>query len=288
MNGDRIAVLVDRVDLCPEPDPVLELVVERVRQVVRAADDLLHVLVGLAEVLAELLRDRVVDAGLHEVHDAVHLDGALGEALGLQELAQREAVVLAHDVLPAGDRVGLEHRLEVLRRLLPQVRRGASSLVVGNGEAQLVRREGGLLRGHPPAADVHETLRVAHQERPEAEAEVLAVPERQVVDARDPHRARLGVEAGRERAKRVDAPANTVLGLEDERIVARSRQLVARDEAGHPGTDDDDPRGGLVASLEGIHVAVSPDRIGDTSNQPRVCPTRQVQRAGPVARRQVR
>ena len=134
--------------------------------------------------------------------------------------------------------------------------------MLGNGEAQLVRRESGLLGGHPPAADVHEALGVAHHERPKLEAEVFAVAERQVVDARDPHRARLGVQPGRERAERVDATADAVLGLEDDRVVARSGQLVPRDEAGHPGADDDHPLGGLLPALETVHVAIAPDRIG--------------------------
>ena len=110
----------------------------------------------------------------------------------------------------------------------------------------------------PLAADVDEALRVAHHERPELEAELLAVAERQVVDARDAHRAGLGVQARRELAERVDAAADAVLGLQDQRVVARPRELVAGDEAGHAGADDDHPLAGLVAALEPVHDPAVP------------------------------
>jgi hypothetical protein len=43
-------------DFRPEPDHIRQLGEERVRQPIHAADDLLHVDVGLADVLAQLLR----------------------------------------------------------------------------------------------------------------------------------------------------------------------------------------------------------------------------------------
>ena len=68
---------------------------------------------------------------------------------------------------------------------------------------------------------------------------LLDVRERQLVRARDAHRAGLAVEPGRERlAQREDAPADAVLRLEDDRVVAGARQLVGRDEPGQAGADD--------------------------------------------------
>ena len=53
-----------------------------------AADDLLHVDVGLADVLAQFLNDRRVELRLDEIQDAVCLDRALAESLRRHELAQ--------------------------------------------------------------------------------------------------------------------------------------------------------------------------------------------------------
>ena len=68
----------------------------------------------------------------------------------------------------------------------------------------------------------------------------------QVVDAWDPHRPGLCVQPRRELPERVDPSADAVLGLEDQRLVARPCQLVARDEAGHAGADDDHLLAGRV------------------------------------------
>jgi hypothetical protein len=196
-----------------------------------------------------------VDARLDEVHDAVHLDGALGEALQLEELAEGVAVELAVDPLPAGRLVGLDPGAELAGRVLPQLGVGATALVLGDLEPELVGCHPGLLGGHPPAAHVHEALRVAHDERPHSQPEVLDVAERQVVNPRDPHRPGLGVQARRELAERVDPPADAVLGLEDQRVVPRAGELVAGDEAGHPGADDDDPLAGLLrTTFEAVHA----------------------------------
>ena len=42
-------------------------------------------------------------------------------------------------------------------------------------------------------------------------------------------------------AQRVDAAADALLRLEDERIVAGAQQLVGGHQAGHAGADDHDP-----------------------------------------------
>ena len=112
---------------------------------------------------------------------------------------------------------------------------------------------------------MHETLGVAHHERTELQPEQVAVGERQVVDARDPHRAGLGVQPGRERAERVHAATDPVLGLEDDRIVALAGQLEGGDEAGHPGADDDDPLGRSRPRLEALgrrRERLRSDRLG--------------------------
>ncbi len=61
-----------------------------------------------------------------------------------------------------------------------------------------------------------------------SQAEQVAIGQRQVVDARDAHRAGLGVQARSEVADGVDAAADTVLCLEDERLVALPPELESR------------------------------------------------------------
>ena len=121
VDGHRMLVLVDGADLGAEPDDILKLGVERVRQAIHAADDLLHVDIRLAEALAELLDDGVVELGLDEVQDAVGLDCPFGEALPDEELAQRILVVLAHDRLPGRFAFALQTLAEVSGRLIPEL-----------------------------------------------------------------------------------------------------------------------------------------------------------------------
>ncbi len=113
--------------------------------------------------------------------------------------------------------------------------------MLGRGEAEgqlfgmLIR----LGRGHALAADVHEAVGVAHHEWPHGQVEKAAVLERQVVRARDAHRAGLGVEIGAERrAQGVDATANTTLRLEHDRVVALALELERGHEAGNATADD--------------------------------------------------
>ena len=93
--------------------------------------------------------------------------------------------------------------------------------------------------GHALAADVDERLGVAHHERPQRQPEQVAVGQRQVVDARDAHGAGLGVQARREVAQRVDPPADAMLRLQHEHVVALPAQFEGRDQAGDAGADDD-------------------------------------------------
>ena len=98
-----------------------------------------------------------------------------------------------------------------------------------------------LLDRHARAADVDEALRVAHDERAKREVEPLAVGQREVVGARDAHRAGLGVEARREGASVCTRPPTRFRASSTHDVVALSLQLVRRHEAGQPRTDDDDP-----------------------------------------------
>ena len=218
-----------------------QLAIERVRQRVHAALDLLHVDVRAAEVLAQHLDHRVVHVRLDEVHDRVVLDRAVRPAAEAQELVQRVLVVVAHDLVPGGVALGLDHRAEVADGLLPQLVRGPAALGLGQIERQARGVRVRLRHRHPLAADVDQALRVAHHERAHRQPELVAVRERQVVGARDAHGARLGVQPRREGAQRVDPAADPVLGLEHDDLVALALELVRRDQAGQPRADDHDP-----------------------------------------------
>src|SRR5204863_7549525 len=74
----------------------------------------------------------------------------------------------------------------------------------------------------------------------------------QVVDAWDAHRSRFRVEARCEVAEGVDAPADLVLCLEDDRLVALTGKLERGDEAGDSASDDDDALGQLRPSLQAL------------------------------------
>jgi hypothetical protein len=106
---------------------------------------------------------------------------------------------------------------------------------------------GRLFGRHPLAANVDDALGVAHDEGPQLEPEEPAVADGQVVDARDPHRARLGVQAGRKGSECVHAATDAILGFQDERVVALPRQLEGGDQTRDAGADDDDPLGRLIA-----------------------------------------
>ena len=143
-----VRILVEGEDVGAEPDLVLELRVERVRQAVHAAGDLLHVDVRPAEVLAQDLDERVVHVGLEEVHDREVLDRALRPALRAQELVERVLVVLADDVVPGRRALALDQRPEVADRRLPQLVGGPPALVVVEHERQPAR----VARPPPPSS----------------------------------------------------------------------------------------------------------------------------------------
>jgi hypothetical protein len=82
------------------------------------------------------------------------------------------------------------------------------------------------------------------------EPKEIAVRQREVVDARDPHRARLCVQPWREVANRADAPADAMLRLEHQRLVALAAQLERGHETGDAATDDDHALGCLGARIQ--------------------------------------
>jgi hypothetical protein len=83
--------------------------------------------------------------------------------------------------------------------------------VVGEVERQYGGVGLGLGHRHPPFADVDQPSRAPHHERPQLEAEVRAVREREVVHAGDTHAAQLGVQARREVPAGEGPPAHPVL-----------------------------------------------------------------------------
>ena len=250
MHGHRVGILVDREDLRPETDLLRQLPVERVRQLVHAAGDLLHVDVGAADVLAQHLHQRVVHVRLEEVHDREVLDRAGGPAAEAQELVERVLVVVANDLLPAGIAFLLDHRAELADGLLPQVVRRPAALLLGEIEVE-VRGIGVRLRHrHARPADVHQALRIAHDERAERQPELLAVRQGEAVRPRDAHGACLGIEAGREGAERVDPAPDAVLRLDHDDVVTLALQLVRGHQPGEPGTDDHHALRRLVPWLE--------------------------------------
>ncbi len=166
-------------------------------------------------------------------------------APSLQPFSRRNSygglVVLADDLRPRRLALVLDHRPQVTDGRLPQLIGGPATLVVGQGEGQARWLRVGLRHRHALAVEVDEAVGVAHHERPQGQVEEPAVLQRQVVGARDAHAARLGVEARREAAHRVDAAADPVAGLQDGDVVALPLEFIGSDEAGQPGADDDDP-----------------------------------------------
>ena len=238
VDGHRVRILVDREDLRSETDLLRQRAVERVRKLVHAAGDLLHVDVRAADVLAKDLHERVVHVRLEEVHDREVLDRAGGPAAEAEELVERVLVVVANDLLPGDVALPVDHGAELADRLLPQVVGRPAPLLLGEVEVEARGVGVRLLDRHPLATDVHEALRIAHHERPERQPEFLAVRQREAVRTRDAHRAGLGVEAGRERAKRVDPATDAVLRLDHDDVVTLPLQLVGGHQPGEPGTDD--------------------------------------------------
>jgi hypothetical protein len=129
---------------------------------------------------------------------------------------------------------------------------------------------GRLFGRHPLAANVDDALGVAHDEGPQLEPEEPAVADGQVVDARDPHRARLGVQAGRKGSECVHAATDAILGFQDERVVALPRQLEGGDQTRDAGADDDDPLGRLIARLQTFPGSRERRRVGRRSRHLRL------------------
>jgi hypothetical protein len=116
---------------------------------------------------------------------------------------------------------------------------------------------------HPHPTHVDDALRIAHHERAHLQVEEAAVLHGQVMGARNAHRTRLGVQAGRKRAQRVDPATDAMLGLEHDRIVALPLQLVRGHEPGHAGADDQDSlasAGPVLQAFAGHGEDVGPNR----------------------------
>ena len=155
-------------------------------------------------------------------------------------------------MVPRGIAVALDHLAQLADRGLPHVIGRAATLRFGDLERQSRRVGVGLRQGHALPADVDQALGIAHHERTQRQLEQLAVAQRQVVNSRDAHATGLGVEPGRERAQRVDPPADAVLCLEDDDFVALPFQLVTRHEPGKTTTDDHDPFARTGAPLKSL------------------------------------
>ena len=162
--------------LAPNRTSSAELGVERVRQTVHPADDLLHVDVRAAEVLAQDLDERVVLVGLEEVDDRVVLDGAARPALVARGTRTASTGRTRGRCAPRRRRPSLS----TIARRSPMVDSHSSSAFrprscVSTRERQPARVAIGLLLRHPHAADVDERLRIAHHERPHRQPEQVAV-----------------------------------------------------------------------------------------------------------------
>jgi hypothetical protein len=181
-----------------------------------------------------------VHVGFQEVHHTEILDRPVRPTPVPQEVVQRVPVVVPDDRVPGRVTVACHHRAQLADRFLPQLVGGAATFGVGDLEGERGRVGVRFLDGHPHPANVHQSLGVAHEEGPQRQAELLAVADREVVGAGDPHRACLGVQAGRERTQRVDASTDPVLGLEHDDVVALPLQFMRGHQTGDPGTDDDD------------------------------------------------
>ena len=266
VDGHVVGRLLDGGDLGAEADVRLEVLVERARQQVHAAGDLLHVLERAADDLAQLLDDRRVHVRLAEAHHAVQLERALGEAAHHQELARSSTGRSSRSSASSESWPPSSYcSRNSLRGFVPELRPGLALLVVGKIEGQLISgcasASATVMRWPSMWTSV---LGIAHHERPQLEPEQVAVGQRQVVDARDAHRARLGVQPGREVADRLDAAADAVLRLEDQRLVALPLELERGDQTGDAAADDDHPLARLRQRFQTLTCAWrrSPRRSG--------------------------
>ncbi len=160
VHSHAIGILVEGVHLDAQPDLLLERPEERGRQAIHAAGDLLHVHVGAAQLLAEHLDQRVVHVRFEEVHDREVLDGPTRPAAVAEVLVERELVVLAHDVVPGGVALPLDHLAQLADGLLPQLLGGPTALRLRQLEAEARGVGVGLPRRHAHAADMHQPLGV--------------------------------------------------------------------------------------------------------------------------------
>src|SRR5829696_6505781 len=136
MHGDALGRLIDRRDFGAESDVVLQVFVERARQEVQTADDLLHVLERAANDLAQLLYHGGVHVRLAEAHYPVQLDRALGEAARDEELAGRELIELLEQKVQRSNAAFFVALPELARCLVPKLSPGLALLVIREVEGQ--------------------------------------------------------------------------------------------------------------------------------------------------------
>ncbi len=119
-------------------------------------------------------------------------------------------------------------------------------------------RVGGDLRYAPLlTVEIDPAVGVVHREVGGRQLEVVDVGHCQIVRAGNPHRAGLGIQPIAERlAQRVDAPADPLLRLQDNRLVSSPLQFIGRHQPSHPRSDDDD----ALARATRLRQAVVDDR----------------------------
>ena len=230
MDGDVVVGLVERDHLGAEADARRELGQERARQQVGAAVEVDEVGVVAAELLAQQLEERRVHQRLLVEQEAEHLDRALRPLAQLEELAHAVLVVLGGDRGP---------RVVALRRGAGAANGSSSAAQSCAGAHALVRRDLEAERARdrrassrcrtrwPPKKQYASALSIVNGCVASPKRSMSAMRER--VRARDAHRAGLGPQPGGERlAQRQDAPADALLRLEDDRVVAGARQLGRR------------------------------------------------------------
>ena len=192
-----------------------------------------------------LLAQQFEERGVHQrflVHQqAEEFDRGFGPALLLEEFPRRVTVVLRDDVGPRVVAEGLQAFDERLQCGLPQRAGRPLALAGGKVLAQQRRLHVDVRRPVLAPEQVHPRLRVVHREVERAQSELLDIGKRQLVRTRNAHRARLGIQAGRERrAHRVDAPPDALLGFEEHRVVSGAQQRLRGRESRNARADDDD------------------------------------------------
>ncbi len=263
VDGDRLVVLGDRLDLVLQLDLHLQVPHEALGQFVHAADRLEHgaLLVEVGDRAQHLPRARLQDVGhgiglgprpRAGIHARTGVDGRLAafRADVLEVLAGQHALgaqVVEEQLLVAGAEFGVQR---ALAHLLGQQLVGVAAHV--GGHLHLLDR----LAGQRARAALIEDARlvVVVVEQLHAHAELLGVVQVALVEVGDPpgagvdviafvevaglrlaaHFGQLGPLAGRPRAA-----AEAVARFQHRHLVAGVRQLVGRGQAGHARAQHD-------------------------------------------------